>query len=64
MAPSAAPGGDVKAGDHHEVGLAEVDAALQTLCHALERFQIFQGIQVQDLLQVNCKEGEANGGTD
>lgn len=59
--PSSAPGGDVEAGDHHEVGLAEVDAALQTLRHALERLQVLQGIQFPNLLQVNCKGGEAGG---
>lgn len=59
--PSAAPGGDVEAGDHHEVRLAEIDAALQALRHALQRFQVLQGIQLQNLLQVNCK-GEARWG--
>lgn len=57
---SRAPGGDVeKAGDHHEVRLAEV-TALQALRHALQRFQVLApGNPAQNLLQVNCKEGEA-----
>lgn len=55
---SPAPGGDVEAGDHHEVGLAEVDTALQALRHALQRLEVLQGIQLPDLLQVNCKGGE------
>lgn len=54
-----APGGDVKAGDHHEMGLAEVDAALQALGDALEGLQVLQGIQLQHLLQVDCKRGRA-----
>lgn len=58
---SPAPRGDVEAGDHHEVGLAEVDAALQALRHALERLQVLQGVQLPHLLQVDCKEGEADG---
>lgn len=55
---SSAPGGDVEASDHHEVGLAEVDAALQALRDTLQRLQVLQGIQLPDLLQVNCKEEE------
>lgn len=50
---SSAPGGDVEAGDHHEMGLAEVDTALQALRHALQGLQVLQGIQLQDLFQVN-----------
>lgn len=57
---SPAPGGDVEARDQHEVGLAEVDAALQALRHALQRFQVLQRIQLPNLFQVNCKGGQAD----
>lgn len=43
------------------MGLAEVHTALQALRHALEGFQVLQGVQLPHLLQVNCEQGEAGG---
>lgn len=60
-----APRGDVKTGDHHEMGLAEVDTVFQTLSHTFQGLQVFQRIQLKYLLQINCeKENTQTGKAD
>lgn len=48
--------GDVKTGDHHEMGLAEVDTIFQTFSHTFQGLQVFQRIQLKYLLQINCRK--------
>lgn len=48
--------GDVETGDHHEMGLAEVDTVFQTLGHTFQGLQVFQRIQLKHLLQINCEK--------
>ena len=47
--------GDIEAGDHHDIGLAEVESVLQSSCHHLQGFQVLQGIYLKCLPQVNCR---------
>lgn len=47
------PGGDVEAGDHHDVGLAAVDPVLQSGGHHLKGLQVLQGVHLERLPQVN-----------
>ena len=47
------PAGSIKAGDHHNVGLAEVDPVLQPSCHSLKGLQVLQGIHLECLPYVN-----------
>lgn len=62
---SSASRGDVKTGDHHEMGLAEVDTVFQTLSHTFQGLQVFQRIQIEYLLQINCgEENRQIGNTD
>lgn len=51
-------GGHVKAGDHHEVGFAEVDSGLQSVRHGLQGFQILQRVHLVGLLELNCGQTE------
>lgn len=46
-------GGHVEAGDHHEVGFAEVHSGLQLVRHGLQSLQILQGVHLEGLLQLN-----------
>lgn len=45
--------GHVEAGDHHQVGFAEVDSGLQTVRHGLQGLQILQRVQFVGLLQLD-----------
>lgn len=48
--------GDIKTRDHHEMSLAEVDTVFQTFSHTLQGLQVFQRIQLEYLLQINCRK--------
>lgn len=43
------PGDTIKAGDHHDVGLAEADLTLQPRRHQLKCFQMLQGVHLERL---------------
>ena len=47
------PSGSVKAGDHHNVGLADADPVLQPSRHLFKGLQVLQGVHVERLPQVN-----------
>lgn len=47
------PRGHVEAGDHHEVGFAEVHPGLQSVRHCLQSLQILQGVHLEGLLQLD-----------
>lgn len=47
--------GDVKAGLHHDAGLAEVDAVLQLRRGLSQSFQVLLGLPVQVLVHVDWR---------
>ena len=47
-------GGHVEAGDHHQVGFAEVDSSLQFVRHGLQSLQILQRVHFMGRLYLNC----------
>lgn len=51
--PMTSPGGGFKAGDHHDVGLAEVDPVLEPRRHHLKGLQVLQGVHLESLPQVD-----------
>lgn len=55
----ASPGGDIEAGDHHDVGLAAVHSVLQPSRHHLKGLQVLQGVHLERLPQVDCMKIES-----
>lgn len=43
------PGGGIEAGDHHDVGLAEVEPVLQPSRHHFKGLQVLQGVHLEGL---------------
>lgn len=57
---------NVKAGDHHDVGLAQVNALLQRSCGLLQGHQILSGLRLQLWVHLDWKEtrqGQGGGRT-
>lgn len=55
--------GHVEAGDHHQVGFAEVHPGLQFEGHRLQRLQVLQGVCLVGLLQLNWERWQDNKGS-
>lgn len=47
------PSGSVEAGDHHDVGFADVNSLLELSRHHLEGLQVFQRVHLKGLPQVD-----------
>lgn len=50
------PASGVEAGDHHDIGLTEVEPVLQTSRHQFKGLQVLQGVHLEGLPQVDCRE--------
>lgn len=49
---------DVKAGHHHDAGLAQVDAVFQFSCSLLQCLQVLLRLLIQILIHLNCKANQ------